>query len=179
MLIQCCTVHFFHFSYAVKIMISFLFTKKWTNGRIRQPVWTNDMIHQENCTGDWTDTMGFAAWNLATVNELSLTCCGTYEAAGACWARITISSVVVPMISFARFSGTHRILPIESWVENYCEDLGSENLNWQMLRLWKIHRSRLKHYSEDTCCIPIPSGLFGDNFEFAKRTYPRNNTQLF
>lgn len=31
-----------------------------------------------------------------------------------CCARITSSSVVVPMISFARFNGTHKILPIES-----------------------------------------------------------------
>jgi hypothetical protein len=39
----------------------------------------------------------------------------TAQEAELCCARITISSVVVPMISFARFKETHKILPIESW----------------------------------------------------------------
>jgi len=146
------------------------------------------LMHQKNCTEDWTDMMGLGAlhccaksckieWIYHWHREAS-------EAAGACWARSTISSVVVPMISFARFNGTHRILPIESWVENYCKDqptehLGLEILIWHILLLLKITVVALKVTQKMTFFIHICSVLFWWSLEFAKRTYPRNNTQLF
>jgi hypothetical protein len=64
--------------------------------------------------------------------------CKTYEPAGASCARITNSSVVVPMISFARFNGTHRILSIESWVGHFCK-------NEQTLEVNGIKRTRTLH----------------------------------
>jgi len=118
-------------------------------------------MHQKNCTEDWTDMMGLGAlhccaksckieWIYHWHREAS-------EAAGACWARSTISSVVVPMISFARFNGTHRILPIESWVENKdqpTEHLGLEILNWQILLFTEDYCGGLKSDSEDDILYP-------------------------
>ena len=61
------------------------------------------------------------------------------------------------MISFARFNGTHRILPIESWVENKdqpTEHLGLEILNWQILLFTEDYCGGLKSDSEDDILYP-------------------------
>ena len=77
------------------------------------------MVHEEITL---RETVSLDSWNVPAIffgEDVTLSATlqrrRAYEPAGACWARITISSVVVPMISFARFNGTHTILPIESW----------------------------------------------------------------
>jgi hypothetical protein len=68
----------------------------------------------------YDESDGDAAQNLLRMKKLMG--CKTYESAGACCVRTTNSSVVDPMISFAGFNGTHRILPIESWVDHFCKN---------------------------------------------------------
>jgi hypothetical protein len=102
--------------------------------------------------------------------------CKTYEPAGASCARITNSSVVVPMISFARFNGTHRILSIESWVGHFCK-------NEQTLEVNGIKRTRTLHVpSLKKHCRFLIMVLFLLLFLCLmnlKGTYPRNNAKLF
>ena len=188
MLIQCYTVHLFHFPYAVKIDVIIIIYKQMNKWKNNTSIWD-----YHSCTRKTAQKIGqtwralascIAARNSCKIEWIYHWHREASEAAGACWARSTISSVVVPMISFARFNGTHRILPIESWVENYCKDqptehLGLEILIWQILLLLKITVVALKVTQKMTFFIHICSVLFWWSLEFAKRTYPRNNTQLF